>query len=87
VIYVILVTFFGGYLGVSHILDTLKKFFFGDVRDVGVKYRSSRPRRCGPRGGVAARSAGWPSPSVHRFLSTLIHRFLWITQKLRLTYS
>jgi hypothetical protein len=54
---------------------------------IGVKHRHSRAPAARPHGGVAARSPGWRQSPIHRLLSTLIHRFLWITQKLRLTYS
>ena len=43
---------FKRYLGVSHILDTLKKFFLDEGMQMGVKYRSSRPRRRDHRGGA-----------------------------------
>jgi hypothetical protein len=76
----------------SHFFDEVKKIFFGDGGWMGVKYRSSRPRRCGPRGGCGqiARLAAVTCPQVfvHSYpqipVNNSIHKHnvsinLWIT--------
>ena len=78
----------------GHFLMKLKNFFLDEGMQMGVKYRSSRPRRSGPRGGRG--QIGWlaksicPQGFVHSYpqipVDNSIHKHnvsinLWITQE------